>query len=301
MCKRNTFINRLSSFVGLTRSASTTHLSKVDLFMRMKSLNDKKRYDKALNLFYENRCSVTDLSLNQALKACSNQRKLDRGRLIHDQLSPSSLGNSFIRCSLMNLYSRSSWVKHHEISKINPFQWNVLIRSTLKNYSTKRKWKRVRCSLSCWKVDTREKHWSIIDPVASRIRDEQFTREKRRTFWANVDQTNWRCSHFLVQRLCSTGQHGCSSDWTTSILSSRAQAFEQRVCFTFCSGHVHQMRRYRQCRKRFRQENRQKHHRLQCDDERFQPDWQSVENVVTLPKDGSSISQSWLCYLHVGY
>lgn len=105
MIKKSLSILCRSPTIVINKYYSTRKLSKVDLSVQMKNLNDKKQYEKTLTLFYQNSTSVTDVSINQALKACTKQRDLQRGKNIHQQLSSSSLENPFIQCSLLHLYS----------------------------------------------------------------------------------------------------------------------------------------------------------------------------------------------------
>ena len=73
----------------------------------MKRLIDFRRYEEVLVLF--NQCSqsksLTDISLNLALKACAKLGDHQRGIQIHQKLSFQSLQNPFIQSSLINFYS----------------------------------------------------------------------------------------------------------------------------------------------------------------------------------------------------
>ncbi len=72
----------------------------------MKQLNDRKQFNKAISLFNHHRQNqATPLIINQALKACIHLNDFQRGKLIHEGLSPFLLNNSFIRTNLIRLYS----------------------------------------------------------------------------------------------------------------------------------------------------------------------------------------------------
>ena len=124
MIKQSLLIIRRSLSILINQYYSTKKLSKIDSSVQTNTLNDKKQYEKTLGLFRQNSSSVTDVSINQALKACTKQRDLQRGKIIHQQLSSSSLENPFIRCSL--LYSSSNRFQNSQaltISKIDLFLW----------------------------------------------------------------------------------------------------------------------------------------------------------------------------------
>lgn len=76
----------------------------------MKSLNDKKEFKNAIQLFDKYKTNfprrISKLVITQALKACAHLQDIKRGSDIH-QLIPSSFQNDpFIRTSLIHLYSK---------------------------------------------------------------------------------------------------------------------------------------------------------------------------------------------------
>lgn len=81
-------------------------LSKYDLGIRMKQLNDQQRYKDALDLFNKHQHLINDQSINQALKACTKEKDYRRGMAIHEQLSSNSLNNRFLLSSLIYFYSK---------------------------------------------------------------------------------------------------------------------------------------------------------------------------------------------------
>ena len=78
----------------------------VDIGIQMKQFNDTKQFNKAISLFNHHRQKQpTALIINQALKACIHLNDPQRGKLIHQGLSPFLLNNDFIRANLIRLYS----------------------------------------------------------------------------------------------------------------------------------------------------------------------------------------------------
>jgi len=78
----------------------------VDIGLQMKEFNDRRQFNKAISLFnhYLGK-QPTPLIINQALKACIHLNDFQRGKIIHQGLSPFLLNNSFIRTNLIRLYS----------------------------------------------------------------------------------------------------------------------------------------------------------------------------------------------------
>ena len=80
----------------------------VDIGMQMKQLNDSKQYSKAIALFNSHiKKQSTPLTINQALKSCIYLNDFHRGKMIHQQLSPSQVNNKYIRTNLIRLYSKT--------------------------------------------------------------------------------------------------------------------------------------------------------------------------------------------------
>ncbi len=78
----------------------------VDIGIQMKQFNDTKQFNKAISLFNLHlKKQPTPLIINQALKACIHLNDLQRGKIIHQGLSPFLLNNHFIRTNLIRLYS----------------------------------------------------------------------------------------------------------------------------------------------------------------------------------------------------
>lgn len=89
--------------MSLLRLSSTF----VDISIQMKQFNDRKEFNKAISLFNHHlrKQKSTPLIINQALKACINLNDFQRGKIIHQELSPFLLNNHFIRTNLIRLYS----------------------------------------------------------------------------------------------------------------------------------------------------------------------------------------------------
>ena len=89
------------SLLRFTRLSSTF----VDIGMQMKQFNDTKQFHKAMSIFNRHhQKQPTPLTINQALKACIHLNDFQRGKIIHQQLSPFLLNNHFIRTNLIRLY-----------------------------------------------------------------------------------------------------------------------------------------------------------------------------------------------------
>ena len=97
------FMLLLSGFRRLSSSSA------VDLGVRVKQLNDMKQFRKAIALFdkHDQKQQSTPVATNQVLRACVELSDFERGKDIHKRLSPYLANNTFIRTSLIRLYSRS--------------------------------------------------------------------------------------------------------------------------------------------------------------------------------------------------
>ncbi len=66
------------------------------------------QFTKAISLFdHHSQKQQNPFILNQALKSCICSNNFHRGKLIHQQLSPSLLNNHYIRTNLIRLYSKT--------------------------------------------------------------------------------------------------------------------------------------------------------------------------------------------------
>ena len=80
-----------------------------DLGAKMKQLNDIGQYQKVLELYEtqtHEKQKPNTLVVNQALKAYIELGDFKRGVNIHKSLSPYLVNNTFIRNSLIRLYSK---------------------------------------------------------------------------------------------------------------------------------------------------------------------------------------------------
>ncbi|CAF4287750.1 unnamed protein product, partial [Adineta steineri] len=79
-----------------------------NLSIEMKKLNDKKEFEKAIDLFskYEEKSNETicDLSVNQVLKSFTNRKDFQGGLNIHQRYLSRIEENSFILASLIHFY-----------------------------------------------------------------------------------------------------------------------------------------------------------------------------------------------------
>ena len=99
-------INHFAASTVRNADRSIVFSSNDHLGTQMKQLNDAKRFKESLALFDSRKTSnMTDLSINQALKASIHLSDFQRGLAIHKQLSSRSLNCRYIRMSLIQLYS----------------------------------------------------------------------------------------------------------------------------------------------------------------------------------------------------
>ncbi|UJR24021.1 hypothetical protein I4U23_026986 [Adineta vaga] len=93
-----------SKYINLLRTIISSKQINIDI--EMKKLNDRKEFVKALDLFdkHKQQTILTDRIIVQAFKACTQLGYLERGQIIHKNLSDSSLNNSYIQTSLINFY-----------------------------------------------------------------------------------------------------------------------------------------------------------------------------------------------------
>ncbi|CAF1012104.1 unnamed protein product [Adineta steineri] len=85
----------------------------------MKYFNDKKQFQKALELFYQceqtNNEMISDLSINQALKSCTNIKDFQSGLNIYQRYSSQIEKNNYILASLIHFYMQSKDIKNAQI------------------------------------------------------------------------------------------------------------------------------------------------------------------------------------------
>ncbi|UJR24040.1 hypothetical protein I4U23_027005 [Adineta vaga] len=93
-----------SKCIDLLRTITTSNQTNIDI--EMKKLNDRKEFVKALDLFdkLKHQTILTDRILLQAFKACTQLGYLERGQIIHKNLSDSLLNNSYIQTTLISFY-----------------------------------------------------------------------------------------------------------------------------------------------------------------------------------------------------
>ncbi|UJR24038.1 hypothetical protein I4U23_027003 [Adineta vaga] len=106
----------------------------------MKKLNDRKEFVKALDLFdkLKHQTILTDRILLQAFKACTQLGYLERGQIIHKNLSDSLLNNSYIQTSLINFYMQCGRVNDAQrvfdsSVKKTPVHYGSMMKGLIKN------------------------------------------------------------------------------------------------------------------------------------------------------------------------
>ena len=84
--------------------------SNFNLASEMKMFNEKKEFEKVLNLFDEwnekKDQRSSSMVITQALKACTRMQDLQRGMKIHHSISSDSKEDAFILTSLIHFYSK---------------------------------------------------------------------------------------------------------------------------------------------------------------------------------------------------
>ena len=73
----------------------------------MKKLISTKQYKKALNLFNQQSGTLTNQTINMAIKACTKLHDYEEGLKIVQKLSSESLNDPYIQPSLIHFYSKS--------------------------------------------------------------------------------------------------------------------------------------------------------------------------------------------------
>ncbi|UJR24156.1 hypothetical protein I4U23_027122 [Adineta vaga] len=83
-----------------------TNSTKKNIELELKKLNERKEFVKALALFdkHEHQTIPTDAAICQALKACTQLGYIERGQIIHKNLSKNALNNTYIQPLLIQFY-----------------------------------------------------------------------------------------------------------------------------------------------------------------------------------------------------
>ncbi|UJR24004.1 hypothetical protein I4U23_026969 [Adineta vaga] len=98
------FYRSKSKCFNLLRTITSSKQINIDI--EIKKLNDRKEFVKALDLFdkQKHQTILTDRIVIQVLKACTQLGYLERGLIIHKNLSDSSLNSSYIQTTLIHFY-----------------------------------------------------------------------------------------------------------------------------------------------------------------------------------------------------
>ncbi|UJR23867.1 hypothetical protein I4U23_026839 [Adineta vaga] len=121
-------------------SRTITSSKQINIDIEMKKLNDRKEFVKALDLFDEHKHQtiLTDRIIVQVLKACTQLGYLERGLIIHKNLSDSSLNNSYIQPTLIHFYMQCGRVNDAQRvfdSSVNKTlaHYGVMMKGFIKN------------------------------------------------------------------------------------------------------------------------------------------------------------------------
>lgn len=105
------FNHRSLSLIVLGKR-SVTIQANFDFGKQLKSLNDNKQFKKTLALFdnytKSNTETLSSQAIIQALKACTKLRDVQRGEIIHHQISSHFKGDAYVVASLIHFYSKFS-------------------------------------------------------------------------------------------------------------------------------------------------------------------------------------------------
>ena len=92
---------------SIIRSATIRYIS--NLGDRLKTLNDSKQFQQALQLFHQHQKNkneiLSSLTITQALKACTHLKDIRSGKAIHDLVSSRTKNDQYIVTSLIHMYS----------------------------------------------------------------------------------------------------------------------------------------------------------------------------------------------------
>ena len=104
-----------------------------DIAQQMKTLNDKKQFQKVLHLFdsrnTDDNKPLSNMIITQTLKACASLRDLERGTAIHQLVSSRVRDDQYIVTSLIHLYSK--WYSCCESITMSTLKCNVVTWSML--------------------------------------------------------------------------------------------------------------------------------------------------------------------------
>ncbi|CAF1660480.1 unnamed protein product, partial [Adineta ricciae] len=85
---------------------------------RLKTLNDSKQFQQALQLFHQHQKNNTEilssLTITQALKACTHLRDIRSGKAIHDLVTSRTKDDQYIVTSLIHMYMQCGDVRSAE-------------------------------------------------------------------------------------------------------------------------------------------------------------------------------------------
>lgn len=103
-------VNECRGVVIFVRKCRLTSQSEIALGNEMKRLNEKKQFEKVLNLFdiyrQDHAKVFSSMIITQALKASTQIEDLQRGIAIDQFVSSSKHNDSYISASLIHLYSK---------------------------------------------------------------------------------------------------------------------------------------------------------------------------------------------------
>ncbi|CAF0744675.1 unnamed protein product [Adineta steineri] len=106
-----------SLFVFVKRSINVQ--TNFDLGKQMKLFNDKKQFNKTIELFDKqmksNTKTFSSLIITQVLKACAHLEDIQRGKTIHQLISSRIKDDSYISASLIHLYMQCSDITNAEL------------------------------------------------------------------------------------------------------------------------------------------------------------------------------------------
>ncbi|CAF4330360.1 unnamed protein product [Rotaria magnacalcarata] len=101
-------LNHWLSFPKVSLKRLNNTKSYINLGTKMKLLNDKKQFEKALAIFDQhginNITTLSNFAITQVLKACAHMRDVQRGKIIHNLIASETKNDIYVSSTLIHMY-----------------------------------------------------------------------------------------------------------------------------------------------------------------------------------------------------
>ncbi|CAF5183329.1 unnamed protein product, partial [Rotaria magnacalcarata] len=101
-------LNHWLSFPKVSLKRLNNTKSYINLGTKMKLLNDKKQFEKALAIFDQhginNITTLSNFAITQVLKACAHMRDIQRGKIIHNLIASETKNDIYVSSTLIYMY-----------------------------------------------------------------------------------------------------------------------------------------------------------------------------------------------------